>query len=279
MFLLSFNDVSNVLNDCEIVMYADDTVIYASAKDPDELQLKLSKDFNRVWDWLEANELVINLKPGKTECMIFGTHKKTKNKELKIKYRHQTISNTSTYKYLGIQLDKSLHLKDHMNNTYKKCLGRMYLLHRLRPQLTIKAATTIYLTMMIPLYTYCSIVTCHLNKTFKRKIISFEERARNIIFQGNNPAKQIPTIEHLMRKRLCQHVFKCITGDVCENLNNYFDIMTNKTRNKDTLLRLPKIKLESSKKSFRFYGAKCFNELPADVRRAQSMEDFLKHFA
>ena len=81
-----------------------------------------------------------------------------------------------------------------------------------------------------------------------------------------------------MNKKLCLNVFKCINGDSCDNFNDYFEIMNNKTRNNGILIRLPKIRLESRKKSFFYYGAKCFNDLPAQVRGAQNSKEFLNYF-
>ena len=71
LFLLSFGDVGHVLSHCNIIMYAHDTVIYTSAKVYKELQQKLSDDFNRVACWLESNDLIMNIKAGKTKCIIF----------------------------------------------------------------------------------------------------------------------------------------------------------------------------------------------------------------
>ena len=113
LFLLSCDHVGHVLSHCNIIMYADDTVIYTYAKDHNELQQKLSDDFNRIASWLESNDLIMNMKAGKTECMIFGTSQKIKNKEFNITYCHQSISKTSTYKYLGLILDQILNLNDH----------------------------------------------------------------------------------------------------------------------------------------------------------------------
>ena len=175
LFLLAFDDVGSSLQECDVIMYADDTVIYTSAKDSEELQIKLSSDFHRVADWLENNELIANMKPGKTECMIFGTAQRTKNKELNITFRQKEISNTTAYKYLGVNLDRALNLSVHLNTTYKKALGRLYLLQRLRSQLTTKAATAIYESMLVPLFTYCSIITCQTNQTYKKKVKSLED--------------------------------------------------------------------------------------------------------
>ena len=40
--------------------------------------------------------------------MVFGTSQKIKNKEFNIAYHHQSISEASTYKYLGLTLDQTL---------------------------------------------------------------------------------------------------------------------------------------------------------------------------
>ena len=62
---------------------------------------------------IESNDLIMNMKAGKIECMIFGTSQKIKNKEFNITYCHQSISKTSTYKYLGLILDQTLNLNGH----------------------------------------------------------------------------------------------------------------------------------------------------------------------
>ena len=73
-------------------------------------------------------------------------------------------------------------------------------------------------------------------------------------------------------------VYKCVKGNVCDNLKNYFEIMSNNTRNSDKLLRLPYVKLECAKKSFKFAGAKEFNSLLLELRSAESTKEFISLF-
>ena len=127
--------------------------------------------------------------------------KKVKNKDLNIAYHHQSISKASTYKYLGLTLDQNLNLNDHLTKTYKKATGRLNLLRRLRPQLTVKAAITVYQLMLIPLFTYCSIVTCKTSITYKHKVNSLENRAHEILLRNQQSNKGLPSIEHLMSKK------------------------------------------------------------------------------
>jgi len=276
LFLVSFNDVGDSLQFCEIFMFADDTVIFASGTSVDEIDKALSTDFNIIADWMAENELLINMKRGKTESMLFGTRQKIKNKSLEITYKDQEINHTTSYKYLGVKLDQTVLLNDHLNSTYKKAAGRLYLLNRLRNQLNIKAALTIYTSLILPLFTYCSIITCNSTNTYKKKLKNMESRAQKIISKSNDV--KLPCIEDIMTKKLSLEVFKIINGITIENFNGYFETIDTNTRNKNILLRLPKTKLESFKKSFSFYGAKVFNNLPRHVRSANSIENFLSNF-
>ena len=88
LFLVTFNDIGNHLRHCKIITYADDTVIYTSAKSKDDIERFLQEDFKSLAEWLELNDLVINLKKGKTECVLFGTPQRLKNKSIEINYRH-----------------------------------------------------------------------------------------------------------------------------------------------------------------------------------------------
>ena len=71
IFLIYFNDVHKSLCHSKIITYADDTVIFASSKVLDAIQHNLSEDMNSLASWFRDNELIINLKKGKTELMLF----------------------------------------------------------------------------------------------------------------------------------------------------------------------------------------------------------------
>ena len=191
LFLITFNDVGSVIKHSNIITYADDTVIFTSSKDKDEVKTKLQKDFLAVTKWFESKDIIVNMKKGKTECMLFGTTQKTKNKTLEITNQHQQVHNTNTYKYLGVLLDQTSALREHTEKMYKKAASRLYLLRRIRPQLTTEVAQTIFKTMLIPLFTYCSIISSNYTETkdiIKKRIKNFQKRANQIIYgvRANN---------------------------------------------------------------------------------------------
>ena len=145
LFVLFFNDIVECLNYSKIVKYADNTVIFCSDKNIHSIEKWLNSDLENLSTWFDENELLINLKPGKTEVLLFGTAQRIAktDRKLAIKFKNQPINVTKTYKYLGIEIDSSLNMNSHFDKTYKKMTGRLKLLDKLRHLLTTKAALNI----------------------------------------------------------------------------------------------------------------------------------------
>ena len=57
------------------------------------------------------------------------------------------------------------------------------------------------------------------------------------------------SIISIQKKRCCMLVYKCIKGEICENFQNYFEVLNHKknTRGNGITVKLPKIKLEACK--------------------------------
>ena len=163
-------------------MYADDTVIYISDKSFSTIRSNLTEDFPRVPTWLEENQLIVNLRNGKTECMLFETSQRTKNKVLDVAL-NSILSETNSYKYLGVQLGQNLNTKDHTTQMYRNICSRLQLLKRLQPKITTKATVTIYQSMILLLVIYCSLVSYN-SKSYMKKAKSLHSRAGQTI--GNN---------------------------------------------------------------------------------------------
>ena len=53
--------------------YADDTVLLYSASSSKLIEETLNHEGNILFDWFNNNNLILNLKPGKTELVIYGT--------------------------------------------------------------------------------------------------------------------------------------------------------------------------------------------------------------
>ena len=83
LFLIYFNDLGDCLLNCNLLQYADDTVIYVSSKNITDIENRLNEDMTAINHYRETNEHIINLKKGKTECVLFGTAKRISTFEVK----------------------------------------------------------------------------------------------------------------------------------------------------------------------------------------------------
>jgi hypothetical protein len=76
LLLLTYvNDMSiSIDGDCKLILYADDSAILYTHKDPNIISSKLGNVLEKCSDRLTDNKLSLHL--GKTECMLFGPRRK-----------------------------------------------------------------------------------------------------------------------------------------------------------------------------------------------------------
>ena len=106
---------------CEIILYADDTVIYYADKTCEKIEEQLNHDMEQIFNWFVQNNLVMNLKRSKTECVQYGTHHKTsKSRPMEIKVGGTKVVQSQVYEYLGVTMDENLNYIEHLQKTIKK---------------------------------------------------------------------------------------------------------------------------------------------------------------
>ena len=71
------------------------------------------------------------------------------NPPLKIVNNFETINYTKSYKYLGLMLNETLNMSEHMKVTMKKARSRVNLLRRIRPLIDADTASLIFKVMII----------------------------------------------------------------------------------------------------------------------------------
>ena len=149
LFLIYFNDLPDCLTVAKVIMYADDTVYYASDT-IDRIESVLNSEFKSIFEYMNDSELILNLKKGKTETMLFGTAKKLSKlpQPLEVTYNSHIINTTTEYNYLGNTITPTLNFDQHFRSQCRKSSGRVSLLSKVRPYLTVDAAEKIYNSMI-----------------------------------------------------------------------------------------------------------------------------------
>ena len=280
LFVLFYNDFPSCLKHSKCIIYADDTVIYVPGTDIFIIESRLSADMEHIMHWYTHNELILNLKKGKTETMMFGTSKRLSMQpdHLNITFAYNTVNQTHSYKYLGILVDPTLNLNTYKDLVYKKSASRLRILYKIRPLMDTKCARTIYQSMILPLLNYCGTLQLNHKKTKQDRLDAFHHRAMHLCTQNLSEQKRVPspTASNIIHSLTL--VRQCLNGEVCSNFKNYFELANHgkNTRNAGALLKLPKLKLEYARSSFRYLGAALFNALPHSVRIIENTSKF-KH--
>ena len=108
LFLLFVNDLSNVVKDTSINVYADDVVIYASHADIDQVRTHLQAAINEVAKWYSTN--VLQLSAEKCVSMVIHHNRLAQLPDLLINLNSRILKQVHEVKYLDDRLkwDKPL---------------------------------------------------------------------------------------------------------------------------------------------------------------------------
>ena len=157
--IIYINDISNVIHNSKVSLYADDTVIYMSHSDYENAVSLINTDLASVHTWCDSNKLTINCK--KTKYCVYGTRsvvRKGKMLDMEISLNNQILEKVCSYKYLGLILDEHLNYNKHIKEMNKLISHKIYLLSKIRKYITEYACIIIFKTMILSVIEYCDII-------------------------------------------------------------------------------------------------------------------------
>ena len=121
LFIYYINDLIDLTSSGNIILFADDVVIYDSSSVQKELETSLQDYLDVVVKWCSSNRMKMNI--AKTKLLTIN---RRGNDEIILKTPSGKIGSTSCYKYLGVWLDNTLSMNKHLNNGYKMAYQKVY---------------------------------------------------------------------------------------------------------------------------------------------------------
>ena len=137
-------------------MYADDTGLYLRGASLAQLSENINKDLEGIGHRLKGNKLSLNVV--KTVSRNILTRQKSQKLlgELDMKIRDINIQNVNETKYLGLQIDRHLTWKHHVDIISRKVsrvIGVLKHAKQFLPQYILK---NLYMSIIEPHFRYCS---------------------------------------------------------------------------------------------------------------------------
>ena len=282
LFNLFMNDVTQVINDCHIYLYADDIVIFKSSPDINELTDCIQTNLNKFSEWTDFNDLEINM--SKTKRMNFS---RKKMPDIPLYMKNTLIEATNEYKYLGLIIDSKLSFKQHVAHVKKKvdqANGKIFYLKRFLPIYILKK---IYYSLIFPYLNQHILIWGGTSPTILTPLnTSVNKVIRNILPSDDRTIIKykklnVLTINQLYELRLGQFFFKSLKlgkqillEDIFHDLNfthNY------NTRNLDNF-RLPLTSTQVNRHFFINNGVRVWNVIPIDIKNSKSLYTFTNKF-
>ncbi|KAG6449101.1 hypothetical protein O3G_MSEX005876 [Manduca sexta] len=195
LFILYINDLPKSI-DYPLTLFADDSTMTIPCKHVDTYLNEINNSLISVIKWLIDNNLKINL--SKTKIIHFN-QRMPDNNNLHIRYNNDNIEGVDSTKFLGLEIDKKLCWKAHIENLCKKISKSAYALYILSSTVNTDAILT----------AYYGIVESHLRY--------------GVIFWGNSTNKEIA---FKAQKQCIRSMFRLKVNDSCKPYFKQYKILT-----------------------------------------------------
>ena len=266
LFLLYINDLPNCLQFSQTRMYADDTSLTFASTDVNHLNNCLNYDLSKVYTWLSANKLTLNLT--KTEFMLIASRQKLSNisERPSLTINDMAVEQVASAKSLGVYIDQTLNWECHIENISKKIASAIGAIKRIRHLMPFNILINVYHSLVQPHFDYCNEVWGNCNKGLSDKLQKLQNRAARILMSAGYDSNLDDLFRALGWRKLCHQrldkksimMYKTLNGMTPEYLRSSFvfrDNLNYHLRNTENTLTLPQPRTDYLKKSFSYSGA------------------------
>ena len=280
LFNIFMNDIFYAMKDYSLYNYADDNTVCYSSNSIEDLTTNLEKCGNEMTDWFSNNGMRAN--PDKYQVMIFKKGETPQS----ITIKGNVIHCQSSVKLLGITIDDTLSFNKQVEYICRKAGRQVNAMMRLCNALDTEVKEIIYKSFIHSNFNYCPAVWLICSESNLDKLSKLQYRAlkfvyndfmsdyESLLLKGNHSSVSV----HLMHS-IAIEVYKCIKGTSPEYLSDIFErhVHSHGTRNHSKLLQKRFNTVRYGYCSFKYLGAKIWNNLPMNVKESINIGDFKKN--
>ena len=288
LFLCYVNDMPISVK-CKLLLYADDSALIVSGKDPKVISETLSKELESCRQWLIDNKLSLHL--GKTESILFGSKRKLRKvNDFNVTCNGKNIDRSSSVKYLGLPLDQCLSGVSIVQNILSKSNSRLKFLYRQAKVLSSDSRKTLCSALIQPHFDYaCSAWFSALPKNHKNKLQIIQNKmvrfilnkdARSHIGQEELHSVKLLNVPDRVKQLKLNHVYNIFNGTspsyLSQNFTRVSDQHQYNTRQSSLNFIVPNVSGQA-KQTFFYTSINVWNSLPSCTKNCSSRNSFKRH--
>lgn len=286
LFLLYINDLPNCSTTLKFILFADDTNIICTCKDPNTLETILNNDLEIISNWFKLNKLSLNI--SKTNYMIF---KSKYNRNTDINFRiiidNKQLDQVNTTKFLGILIDDKLSWNAHTTHVCSIISKYNGIIRKVKQFLPVDSLSTLYNTLVYPYLNYCAIIWADNNNSHRDSILLLQKKivrtcTNSLWLAHSDPlflSLKTLKIQDLYTLQLAIFMYQFYHGLLpCDLLDqNYFtthsDVHNYNTRYANDI-RIGQTNTKLAYNTIRVQGALLWNSLQSSLKNAPSIAVF-----
>ena len=289
LFIIHINDLINSTN-LNILNFADDTLLYFNFNNTKTAELYLNKELSKVMQWLDTNNLKLNIK--KTKYMIFAPNQsKYNNINLQPKFQDSTvIEKVYEYKYLGLIIDHKLTWKTHISYLKGKLSQSLGILYKLRHLVSKKVLITVFHSLFLSHLNYGILCWGRSSKTVIEPLVTLTNKALRCInfCDPREHVEQFLLKDHLLQvneifqMELAKFMYKYNNNSLPVCFNSYFTKVNDQhnynTRASKSNFFIPRKLCSKGQRSLDFLGPGLWSEIPGSIKNKKSLSLFISSY-
>ena len=189
LFLIYMNDLPNCLYNPKVILFADDTTLYASSDNIVNLYDLINRDLDNLTDWFRANKISLNT--SKTHYMLIASEINALNQNT-IKIASDDIEIKDCCTFLRLMIDDKLTWSKHIDYIHSKLSSSLYAINRSRYLVTPKYIKTLYDRLVHPYLSYGIALWGGTCKSYLNKIYISQKKALRHIHRSSYNAHTNP---------------------------------------------------------------------------------------
>ena len=166
LYTLYVNDIATSLN-CNYVQYADDTLLFTSARSLDEAIEELSVNCNQLLHYFHMHKL--NLSVSKTDFITYSPTKK-QDTESTLTIDGSDISSSTEIKYLGVVIDNRFTFDCQIRKVLTKISMGILTIRYINTKIPLKARIQLLRALVISQLQYACVLYNGISQENKNKL-------------------------------------------------------------------------------------------------------------
>ena len=281
LFIIYINDFHKSSSILSFILFADDSNLFYSHRDPATLLSTINSELNRVTDWIKANKLSLNLK--KTYYMLFSNTLTTL--PANILFDKVPIEKVKNTKFLGIIIDDKLSWKSHTDNLSKLISRNIGVLNKLKYMFPSSVLLSLYFTLCFPYLNYGILAWGNSTCQQLNRLLLLQKKAMRVVCNTGYLShtdqlfldKKVLKVSDLYLFNLGQFMFKLINNELPNVFTDLFisnNALHNYPTRQSNFFHLPLTRTLLAHKTFVFTGPKFWNSLDPSLKDIERLHRF-----